>query len=228
MYRSGSTLQYQVASELVEINNLGNRVEWMSLDTLIDHISSINSQGYKVLKTHEINSSLEDFIKKNSDNVKILYIFRDLRDVFLSHMIKNNLSFDEVYKSDFLIKCINLYDRWTNLNNVYISRYEDVVNDLKLEVKRIAEFLKINIDEKNIDIISEKYSFVRQQERIIEINRRNMSSYGSLKFDKENLLHHNHLNKGEVGGWKNYFSREQIDMLNSKIGNWLSILGYEL
>ena len=37
MYRSGSTLQYQVASELVEKNKLGKRVEWKEINSLVSY-----------------------------------------------------------------------------------------------------------------------------------------------------------------------------------------------
>lgn len=228
MYRSGSTLQYQITSKLIEKKKLGVRVEWKEINSLISFLGELNDNSFKVVKTHEINDDLISFIKNNLDNVKIIYIYRDLRDVFLSHLIKNNTTFEEVYQSGFIDHCINLYDKWMSLSNVYVSKYEDVVNNIKSEVKSISEFLNMNCSDNELIEIANNYSFKKQKDRITRINKDSIQTYGNLKFDPKNLLHHNHLNKGEIGGWRTYFTSSQIQLLNAKVEVWSTNLNYEI
>ncbi|WP_339687042.1 sulfotransferase domain-containing protein [uncultured Nonlabens sp.] len=229
MYRSGSTLQYQIVSEIIESENLGKRVEWLEIDSIMENIEAwSNDDSYWVVKCHEINEALMDYILRNQSRFRIIYIYRDLRDVFLSHMIKNDLNFKVLFESAFLDECLELYNKWTSFSNIYISRYEDVINNMEKEICEINNYLKLSLTDSFILETAEKYSFHNQQKRINDIRRGKLQVHKGLKFDSKNLLHHNHLNKGEVGGWTNAFNDEQNEKLKIKLEPWLKNLNYNI
>lgn len=221
MQRSGSTLQFQIAARLVEDRGLGRRIEWRNardFSQLRDKYASFS--GIKVFKTH----TLTEEIRKEfySGNAVGLYIYRDLRDVFVSSMTKEGSDFSTTWKSGLLDKCVAGFNAWTGLPDVLISRYEDVMASLDDEVSMIAGKIGVSLSPVEIARIAEDYSIEKQKKRMRRVRKE------KKVFDEKELLHDNHINSGKEGQWRKRLNTLQILRIEWKIGRWLRDHGYEL
>ena len=81
-------------------------------------------------------------------------------------------------------------------NNVLLLRYEEMKQNLKYQVKRIAAFLDLSVSEALVDEVCAKSTFKAMQN--------NSLANGEWIPQVENKP--KHLRKGMVGDWKNYFT----------------------
>ena len=165
MYRSGSTLQFQITAAIVENAGLGKRIEWVKPKRFKEiRKKYANYDDLKVFKSHVCTDAMvSEFI--NHDAMGI-YVFRDLRDVVVSMMQKESKTFNEIWNSGFLEICLVNFQRWTNLPRVLLSKYEEIIKDLPGEVKRISNHLGIFMDKSKFNQIALDYSIDKQQTRI--------------------------------------------------------------
>ncbi len=228
MYRSGSTLQYQIISEIVELKEIGKRITWEKPEMFSVVRGKYETYAkIKVFKSHICTSDIRAEFEIN--NAWGAYIYRDLRDVIVSIMQKRGFSFEDVIKGDVIKSCIDNYYAWRALPKVYVSRYEEVVEDLKSEVFGIADFFKINLSRSETDIITTKLSLPNQKERIKQFKK--MRSYVNLRknrFDPFSLLHMDHIQDGRVSKWKEVLTASQARVANLKYGEWLKKNHYDL
>lgn len=227
MYRSGSTLQFQIASEIVENKLIGKRIEWTKPDRFFEIKSKYkNYHKYKVYKSHLLTVEIDkEFINNNALGI---YIYRDLRDVAISLMQKNNVSFEQVIKEKTLDRAIEEYTKWTSKKNVHVARYEDVINNLAQEISNIATFLKVeNMSLEQCAILANEFSLEKQQKRIeTSINSNNLINQKNNRFCPTSLLHTNHIKDGAVGKWKNLLEENQYNYFIEHYGWFLKKTGY--
>lgn len=228
MRRSGSTLQYQLTARIVEEEGIGRRVEWVKpSDFPILREKYKDYDGLKVFKSHIYTPEMgEEFFKKNALGV---YIYRDIRDAFVSQFTKNNISFHTMWLQNFLESAVENYDKWTDLPGVLVSRYEQVIADLSIEVKRIATHIGLDYDENKCRKIADDYTLERQKERIATFSQKdNLQEHRKKRFDSKELLHPNHILSGKEERWRAELKPWQIALIEKRTGEWLVKNGYEL
>ncbi len=190
-------------------------------------------------------------------NGKIVYLVRDGRDVLVSlyyHQLvwsnKNKLNpkdvlyhrkqlnfedYDDVRKnmSDFIhytyeekpskLQQFTYMGNWytynkawlkefnENQNSIYLIKYEDLLKDTKGAIeKMLKEFFNEDVDHEKLQAIVDKFSFENQTNR--KKGEENKNSF---------------LRKGISGDWKNYFSKNEIELFKEYTNNLLVELGYE-
>jgi hypothetical protein len=230
MQRSGSTLQFQITARLVEEAGLGQRVEWVKPDRFPQlRQKYAEYPGWKVSKSHICTDDMAaEFHRHNAMGV---YVFRDPRDVFVSTMRKYAASFDVLWGSGFLEECLYHFHRWTSLPRVLVQSYEQMISDLPGEVERIAAHLEIPVDRQNCEQIAAEYTIERQRERIEEAKRTGnlqQESARGPRFDPYTNLHTDHIQSGEIGGWKGILSAQQVALIEDQARDWLLSHGYAL
>lgn len=193
---SGSTVQYQIAKELIESQNLGfglilnkgkNIERWF-----------INSQKV-VVKSHKVTHV--KYIK--SGYAQILMTVRDLRDVACSLMKRWKYSFDDILPA--LGKFVKQQQAWTQFTQyIYVNKYEFWHKDLFQETLNIAAFLNVDISTTTADVVASKYSIVNNKLRL-----------GS-----------HHIIDGTVGKYQKMLTTQQINTINFEWGEWLNKYGY--
>lgn len=230
MQRSGSTLQFQITAQLVEAAGLGKRVEWVRPE-LFGKLRKAHAAdpGWKVFKMHVCTDKMaNEFHQQNAMGV---YVYRDLRDVMVSMMRKYNIAFEALLDGGFVDDCLLHYQRWTSLPRVLVSKYETMMANLVDEVARIASHLGVALRADQYRQIAAEHSMAQQKQRIEAAKNDGNLRRGvvdSVRFDPHTNLHTNHIHEGEIGGWKNALSREQIARLEAHAGDWLQARGYEL
>jgi len=188
-----------------------------------------NDKGLKVFKTHHFTKAFAKEFENN--NALGVYIYRDVRDVFVSAMRKRETSFKELWKTKFIDEILTNYEGWTQLPNMLISQYETMRADLGKEVARIAAHLNITIDEKECQEIATLFSLDNQRKRINKLKATLQEQQTPIKrksFDQKELLHVNHIFGGRVGDWRTLLHLQQIALIEERSDTWLKAHNYPL
>jgi hypothetical protein len=230
MQRSASTLQFQIAAELVERAGLGERVGWVRPEQFPRLLDKHGSDGkWKVFKNHVCTPEMAAEFERGA--AIGIYSYRDVRDVMASVMRKYRATFDKIWDGGFLESCLDNYRRWTSLPGVLVSKYEEVMADLPSEVQRIAAHIGLPVDRGTAARIAASYTRDRQLERIDRSRKGPDLQRGTLPdvfFDPHTLLHTDHITSGETGGWKTMLSPDQAALIEAHARGWLLGHGYAL
>lgn len=229
MIRSGSTLQFQLSSAIVEQAGIGRRLPYAP-ESDFDHICSQDnvSSEFRVFKVHVYTSA---FAKEcNENEARVVYSYRDIRDVAVSAMRKFDMSFGQLMEAKWLDQAIADYYYWTKCPLACVGRYEDFVGDISGEAEKINRFLGLPLELQDINRLAEKFSIDQQLVQIQKIREQNdcVILPNEIVFDPVELLHHNHIYQGKVGGWREILSDSEKSILTEKFSVWLEENEYDL
>ena len=140
------------------------------------------------------------------------------------------MTFDALIDAGWLDQAITKYSAWTYILNKWVSRYEGMICDLRQEASRITDFLGLNVYIETLSMFAEQYGIPARQQRIDALKQRYGQSINNsdIVFDEVELLHYNHLHRGEVCGWLHLLSPLQQSLLTKRYSQWLHSLGYDL
>lgn len=219
MQRSGSTLQYQIASALVEASALGNAAgwDWSSADPSMTD----TDRPIYVIKAHLPNPDFESQLR--AEHTRYVYCHRDIRDVIVSLIDKYGPMPDHKIEEHVRVYALEPYSHFTRCAHVLVSRYDEMTADLAGEVRRIASFLGVDAHEDTTRSIASSLSLEEQRGYI----RRQDWSDGR-EWDGRTLLHRNHIVDGRTGKWRERLVPRQIDLIHRCAGEWLLAHGYEV
>jgi hypothetical protein len=134
-------------------------------------------------------------------------------------------NFNRIYNNEYLSLLTKSYYDWMKFNDKHAAGYEEIKGDISNEVKKIAEFLEIEINREDCLRISEELSFQRQKKEILN------GSYlktAAGEMEKTTLLHTNHLRSGEINQWKHELTTFQIARIQRDWKVWMIANGYKL
>lgn len=231
MYRSCSTWQYEVISQLAESHRRGVRLGFIE-GIHFDEIPDPAHGRLKVLKAHDFHSI---FVRELEAGTALpVYAYRDLRDVAFSFMHKAALTFDELIEQKFLEKVLANDASWRSCPNLFCQRYEDVVADPARAVSELSVCLGLDLPAVEIARLADDYSWQANLRRTHEVKRKAEAAGLDLgdpahafEHDPHTLLHWNHLREGKRETWRELASPEQRTILGDLCGDWLIANGYE-
>lgn len=221
MQRSGSTLQYQVAAHLIQTARRGIALGWGE-DGQFQMLRDAHSwrSDYILWKTHVCNAA----IQRERHGCKVLYSYRDLRDVVAGIMRKDGTLFRHLIRRGIVQELVEGYEAWTSFPDVFIYRYEDMVGHIAWIAGCMAGFLEIKVTATECKAIAELYSLARQRERIVVGT---FVQVGPDWVEERHLLHQNHIsNGGKIGGWGDVLSEAEADEIVMLAEDWMSERGY--
>ncbi|XP_077990995.1 uncharacterized protein LOC144445330 [Glandiceps talaboti] len=102
-----------------------------------------------------------------------------------------------------------------NEDNVLFLKYEDVVRDLKGNVKNVAKFLGKDLPDSVIDKIADLCSLEKMKQNS---NARSDATCRMMHIDPEDSPF---VRRGKVGGWKEYFTVAQSELLDQTYSKWM-------
>lgn len=150
MPRSGSTLQYNIAKNIIEMRGVGKAEGFFFEEQLVANKEIFEEWGrdsvFHVIKIHQALPYAAKFDRNGIS--KTLYIYRDLRDVAVS--IKRMFSLDGQALYASLKKAVDNYYQIVSYNLLLKQKYEDVILDLRRCVIDVAKFLEIDLCEDDI------------------------------------------------------------------------------
>jgi len=234
MVRSGSTLQYNLARNIVEKLNLGIGKGFFSNNKILRNKKFskwLDDDQYYIIKMHAV---LENY-KQYGQNVIFLYIYRDIRDVAGSLKLKYGREGNELIHS--LSQAVEIFEEMKKIPRVLWQRYEDVIIDLPQAASQIAEFLDLKVSEELLRGVAEECS-LEKHAHVMHHMQQSLSQ--KLKcffikkilrmhfYDTQTLLHPDHIsrNVGLPGSWQRELSHQEIDKVTNQFGFWLEREGY--
>lgn len=160
---------------------------------------------------------------------KYIYLLRDPRDVcvsFYKFLLSDTASsyynepFDVFYE-DFINGVASYGDYFEHLKslsskieaeNLLVLHYEDLKKDLKGNILKIIDFLKIHIDDEALDKVihfsSFEYMKIKYDAMRNSYNKSQVKSHNTLQFNPSTIVR-----KGEVGGFRHLMTDEQAQRL---------------
>ncbi len=228
MPRSGSTVQYQLTKEIVENNGNGKAIGFVRKSEYKELYHKYNGQCKNiVIKSHRFIPDAVPLFEEG--NAKAIYVYRDIRDAVLSRIKKRNITFKCSEALELVQLNLGTYYQWQYVSPILISKYEDMVADLKSEALRIGQHLEIEVSEEYASELERKYSIEQQKKRIASFNyeiKGVKQKRWNAHYDKETQLHSNHIRSGKTEQWKTDLSSMQVALIEERAYDWLMAQGY--
>jgi hypothetical protein len=125
MSRAGSTVQYQIVCEIIESLGLGMTIGWVDVPNkaLLDNLenAAFRKDKFLVIKSHNFSTPIKTLVE--TGKVKVVYVYRDLRDVTVSLANKFAKSADNAI-SIWLSNELNNYYLWMDIGDkIVVSKY---------------------------------------------------------------------------------------------------------
>lgn len=219
MPRAASTLQYQIACELIERAARGTRSrDWPSP---IAADMTVGAGPIHVAKVHDPDPGVESGL--NPRFTRYIYIYRDVRDAIASHIQKDgDVPADRIARL-VVDTMLGPYAHFVSRPSVLVSRYETVINDLPGEVRRIGEFIGVPPDPMRDRAIADLLDLPSQRRHI-----QSHSWTGDQRWDPHTLLHRDHIHDARIGKFRDVLSGAQVGEIERVAGAWLERHGYPL
>lgn len=237
MMRSGSTLQYNLARNLVEKMGCGMGKGFFTSKELTRFENKFSQwaddKNHYVIKIHELHPSIAEMATQGS--ARILYIHRDIRDVAAS--TKRKFGLREIELVAALDRAIATCCRIERVQGVLWQRYEDVKDDLLTAIQAQADFLSLSPGQDLMRTLANECA----PESAQEVAKGLQESFGfkakSLlrrlglpiyAYDSRTLLHADHLSKqaGTIGAWRTELPEWEADFITQRYRWWLEEKGY--
>lgn len=170
-YRTGSTTQYRITRDIVEETGNGIGLGYHQEKKLVEHDIPQPGKGYVVCKVFiflpETSAHGAQFLRE--ERLKSICTIRDPRDIITSmrerhkrqmedprHQAKP-FNFHERVCVEFP-KWLGDLEKWVDLGDLNLmSRFEEMTADIPGEVKRIANFLDIELSDELVAEIASRH-----------------------------------------------------------------------
>lgn len=206
--------QYGLEKFVEHYNCNVGELAWEKLKPLI----SLHFKGKSfAVKTHNPPTSLSAWLTR-LNILRPTFIYRDPRDVVLSALAHGKKIVAKGENHTFAVctsieKTIPMVRSWLDATalpwlqskSVHTAKYEDLIQEPLKEMKRLAEFLDISMDDSKLADIYGKY------------DPRSLDD-----FQRDYL----HFNKGKTGDFRNTMSPRELEMCNRQFGSHLAAMGY--
>ena len=209
----------------IEVFHTGDKIKCGLTFSNLAKLSKSARQGYSYpVKTHSAPTLSLPLFGSVVSAVKITYIYRDPRDVVLSVLdhakkareeslrinLRDIASFSEA--ADFVEIELMKWKKWKiyqSMFRVHMVRYEDLVDDTVSEVKRLSEFLDLNVPESELHNVVTKHS--RKQNK-----------------NKTKITNKTHLNKGITNRYIGEMSSQELAYCENRFASYLRDMGYSI
>jgi hypothetical protein len=225
--KSGNTwmryiLSYLIKSTAVELND--KDINQIIPDVYIDKEIIDKKKSNRFIKSHDL--FFEDY-------PKIIYIYRDYRDVLVSyyHFCKSLGQYNESLSTFIKSPIVLRHGSWVqhlekvfskqekHPEKIHLIKYENALINFDEEILKLMRFLKIEPNKIDLEKLKKLTSF--------EKLKTTENKYGGRFKD---VTKTNFFRKGVSGDWKTELSKEDLNYLyqDDKVVFYLKKLGYEI
>ena len=206
------------------------KVGFVNIERLVPDIYQNSDKKILRLKSPRILKSHECFDPRYK---KVIYIIRDPRDAFISyfHFAQKMHAVETEIKSlfeEYLTNGISTFGTWeenykswqvADKTRILFLKYEDMKQDPKPEVIKIADFLRLDVNDDDISAAIENSSFLKMK----SLEKVQGKKWGPTK---NSDLSKSFIRKGSVGEWKEILTEDMIKDIEKKWGALMRELGY--
>ena len=237
MIRSGSTLQYNLVKNVLEVSKQGQGEGFFSRKKLASMDETLSSWDqdtkWHVIKTHEPPPDWENDAGRR--HYRYFYIYRDLRDVAVS--AKNKFGWEDEELLSALDRAIGVFNHMHSFDNVLWQKYEDVINTSSAAVNEIGSSFGLSLSSEVVNSIADQCSLERTEKIIANLKNSlifkiakslKLAKFFFKQYDSSTLLHGDHIssNRGAPGTWKTNLSADEIDKIQEIHKDWFRTNGY--
>ncbi len=232
LFRSGSTLQYQIVKDLVEDFSLGNGIGFLEDKSTIEEMTLLKPLEVgqiKVVKNHTHKPEIEAFVQDGS--AIVISVYRDIRDVVASFSRKYSQELNPTNIKHTCDEYLDNYYKWKKLDSVFWFKYEDFVHDIPQFIMDIASILNVKMSIEESIQRSNTYSIGAQLRKIEQFNSDDLVYVSDdICYDPVSRLHVNHISetKGKVGPYRTILSKENVLLIEEIAAHWLITQEYKL
>lgn len=237
MPRSGSTWTYNVIRSILAVLGPGTADGYVGEGDAVDaHLRSksagVCNKWPGLIKFHGPTEQVVQMLKIG--RARAIYSQRDLRDVTVSLMDFDRVTFEQIVDSGRLdaIMKTNLF--WRHQPNLMKVEYQEIMRKPEDTVCCIAAWLNYSITDSqakeianNCSLNASRRSMERLTEQLSDLKKEQLLSYRQRYYDKNTLVHYNHIKSGEIGRYRKCLTDAQIARFYSMLGDWLVQEGYE-
>lgn len=230
--KSGSTWARFLLAALAHPNET---VSFANIDELLP---SISSRSKRALRNHSRPRLIKSHEYFDARYPTVVYLVRDPRDVVLSQyrfFLKRG-AIDDGYALDrfvtrFIAGDLNTYGSWGENVGTWLAarqgskqflllRYEDMLQETGQELRRVADFLGLDVAQEHIARCVEQGSV----ERMRDLEKKQGDQWVTTKGKRKDVPF---VGAAKAGGWKSGLSAEHIAQVESSWGPLMRYLGYE-
>ncbi len=183
--------------------------------------------GPTVLKAHWVGHLALGLVA--TGQIKCVSTYRDPRDCVASML---TFYLDEPFQKAMmhttqLLEELSLYQQ---SKHTLLIRYEDMIKDTPGHVRKVADYLGVQIEDAGIAWIDSHTNIERAKSIAAALKTRPAEAvaYGTHLVDPATNLHDNHIYSGRIGRWREELGAEQREALNRQFEPWLRSLAYDL
>ncbi|MGA0945933.1 MAG: sulfotransferase domain-containing protein [Candidatus Nanopelagicales bacterium] len=221
MHRSGSTLVWQIARQLLDgAPGLRNP---RGVSTEEYPAAAANAEDLLMAKVHFRPAlNRDDF---PDDGARYLYTYRDPRDVVASLYRKGRFKPDDPERgarpSRLTVRRELRGDEfWTSKSDVWIGRYEDFRDDVPGLVRTLAGYLNVPVDDARVHQIVRDVDLAAQEERAKAAREHGV--------DDDLRVTSNHITDGREGAWRDTLTSDELVAIEAESARWLVEHGYQV
>jgi len=233
MPRSGSTWSYNVARELLALHGVGTADGFVgergAVDAHLERCGAVpETDRPRLIKFHALTDRVRGLLARGA--ARALYTQRDLRDVVVSRMDFDGVSFDALLERRQVEAAMAAHARWIEQPALLRVEYADVVARPAAAIARIAGWLGLDVSADQAAAIARRWTPAAAREHAARGGAGRVTaraaSAGAREYDAVSLLHRNHVVSGAVGRFRERLSPAQIARLEAIAGDWLAREGY--
>src|ERR1700682_5961800 len=220
MIRSGSTWSFNVALEVFRAQN--RAVVGTHTDSLRKTLVELGDfPADLVFKSHD----LDDLSMKMllAGQAKAIYTHRDPLDAIASAMAIFNLRFDEAF--ELMAASIRTLEQLVEARVGLLISYEELMTDPTAGVGRMAQYLAHPLTGLAIQAITDRTGRDKMKQLSDNFDQlpaeRVCQAPGNWAYDRETLLHRNHIQDSRSGKGCEVLRLEQVRRVHSAFGDVL-------
>jgi len=232
MFRSGSTLQYNLVRSLAEKMHLGEGKGWFPWEQLPEMETQFRKWGeeqrFYIIKSHALLPYSAEW--QAAGLLQICYTYRDLRDIAVSIKRQFKKEGKDLYR--LLNKSTKNYFELQKIDGAISQKYEDMMSNLPSEIRRLAQGLGQLPSEKLILAIANQWSLDNTRKTISNFCHQSQKKkeiyhfLQELKIEKITTKTIKYLNPNFT--WNNPYGHDDITILHpghissrgGEIGRW--------
>ena len=221
MHRSGSTLVWQIARNLLADQPGLRNPRGVATKEFV--AAADNPDDLLMAKVH-FRPALDraDF---PDEGARYLYTYRDPRDVVASLFRKARAKPGDPERGNRNSRLIVRRELrgdefWTTQKDVWIGRYEDFRDDVPGLVRSLAGYLEIPITEMRVAAIVREVDLAAQEERAATAKEQGI--------DDDLRVTSNHITDGREGAWRDTLTQEELVAIEGEAARWLVEHGYSV
>jgi hypothetical protein len=230
--RSGSTWSFNVCRLLGQLLSIRRGQQfgsgYLSAETLDQFLESeLDSRdGPAVIKAHEIGPIATEWVR--TGRAKAVCTIRDPRDCVASDVAFWQAGFDVSLRR--VATSLKFVVAYRDFGRTLFIRYEEMMANQKWQIKQIADYLQIGVDQKEIDSIDAQTGVERCRKICEDLDKQPANDSDTLpeahRRDRVTLLHDNHIGTTEVNRWKHDLTPQQGQLVSQLFQRSLEALGY--